>query len=197
MLLYIFGGLAVVVIAVLLVAATRPGTFRIARTVTIRATPDELYPLIEEPRAHEQWSPFVRRDPAMQKIYVGPVRGVGAALDFDGGNKSGAGRFTVTGVTPPRAVTMRLQMTKPMSCDNLVEFTLEPKGAETTDVTWAMSGGRPFFAKVMCLAIDMDDMCGRDFLDGLNRLKGIVEGETHPAASTAATAPVYAGAHAS
>jgi hypothetical protein len=124
MLLYILGALALVVVAVLLVAATRPGTFRIARTVS-----------------------------------------------------------------------MRLQMTKPMNCDNVVEFTLDPNGADTTDVTWTMSGGRPFFATVMCLAVDMDDMCGRDFLDGLNRLKSIVEGEA-PRATAATTAQAYAGAHA-
>jgi hypothetical protein len=177
MLTYILAALALVVLIALVVASRRPDTFRISRTVTVRAPAERIFPLIDEPRAHEQWSPFVRRDPNMKKTYVGPPRGVGAALDFDGGSKSGVGRLTVTGSAPPRSSTMRLQMTKPMGCDNVVEFTLAPRSTGVTDVTWAMSGGRPFFIKLMSLAFDMDDMVGRDFEDGLARLKGLVEND--------------------
>jgi hypothetical protein len=70
---------------------------------------------------------------------------------------------------------MRLQMTKPMACDNVVEFTVTPKNAGMTDVTWAMSGERPFFMRLIGLACDTDEMVGRDFDDGLARLKELVE----------------------
>jgi uncharacterized protein YndB with AHSA1/START domain len=183
MVTYILAGVALVVVIALFAASRRPDTFRIARTVTIRAPAERIFPLIDEPRAHEQWSPFVRRDPHMKKAYVGPTRGVGATLDFDGGSKSGVGRLMVTGSEPAHRSTMRLQMTRPMACDNVVEFTLVPKAPGITDVTWAMSGGRPFVIKLMTLACDMDGMVARDFDDGLARLKGLVESDTIQAGS--------------
>ena len=82
--------------------------------------------------------------------------------------------MTITDSTPPGKVTMRLQMFKPFAADNVVEFTLVPRGA-TTDVTWAMQGRQPYLAKVMCLFFDMDKMVGTDFAAGLASLKALVE----------------------
>jgi hypothetical protein len=41
---------------------------------------------------------------------------------------------------------MRLQMYKPFAADNVVEFTLAPRGA-ATDVTWAMEGVNPSWSR--------------------------------------------------
>ena len=65
-------------------------------------------------------------------------------------------------------------MTRPMACDNKVEFTLVPVGC-TTDVTWAMSGKSNLMSKLMCLAMDPDKMVGGQFEKGLADLKAIAE----------------------
>jgi hypothetical protein len=44
-----------------------------------------------------------------------------------------------------------------------------------TEVTWAMQGASPFFAKLVGLFIDMDHMIGRDFEAGLANLKALAE----------------------
>lgn len=69
---------------------------------------------------------------------------------------------------------MRLQMFKPFAADNVVEFTLVPRG-EATEVTWAIQGSQPFVGKVMSLVFDMDKMIGTDFAAGLGNLKTIIE----------------------
>ena len=69
-------------------------------------------------------------------------------------------------------------MTKPLKCDNTVEFTLEPEGTASnasTNVTWAMSGKQPLLAKVMNLFIDCDKMVGKEFEAGLANLKAKAE----------------------
>jgi len=174
MLKLILLGVAVVIAAILVYAATRPDVFRVQRTANINAPPEKIFPLIESLRSGEMWSPYYRKDPEMRGTYSGPESGVGAQFDFSGNKDVGSGRVTITDSSRPGKVTMRLQMFKPFAADNVVEFTLTPKGG-TTDVTWAMQGRQPYVAKVMCLFFDMDKMVGTDFAVGLASLKAIAE----------------------
>jgi hypothetical protein len=174
MLKLILLGIAVAIAVVLAYAATRPDTFRVQRTTTIKAPPDKIFPLINTLRSGEQWSPYYRKDPAMQGTYSGPDSGAGATFDFAGNKDVGSGRVTITGSSPPGNVTMRLQMFKPFAADNIVAFTLLPREG-ATDVTWSMQGRQPYLAKVMCLFFDMDKMVGTDFATGLASLKAIAE----------------------
>jgi hypothetical protein len=170
---YILIGL-VVVGAILIVATTRPDTFRVQRTATIDAPPETILPLIDSVKANAQWSPYFRKDPAMKSVYSGPERGPGARVEFDGNKEVGSGRLTVTDESTPEKVVMRLEMLEPFAADNRVEFTLVPKGA-ATDVTWSMEGPVPFLAKIIHLVFDMDRMVGTDFAAGLHNLKVIAE----------------------
>ena len=174
MLKIILLGLAVVIAGILVYAATRPDTFRVERTTSIEAPPEKIFPLIDDLRSGEQWSPYYRKDPAMRGTYSGPASGVGATFDFAGNKDVGSGRVSITGSSPHGKVTMRLQMFKPFAADNVVEFTLVPRG-QATDVTWAMQGRQPYVAKVMCLFFDMDKMVGTDFAAGLASLKALAE----------------------
>ena len=174
MLLILLTVVTLAIVSIAAYAATRPDTFRIARRTDIRAAPDAIFPLIEDLRSNEEWSPYYRKDPAMKGNYTGPARGAGAAFEFRGNKDVGAGRVTILDSAPPGKVTMRLQMFKPFSADNEVEFTLAP-GKEATEVTWAMQGKVPLLGKIMHLFIDCDRMVGRDFEVGLANLKSIVE----------------------
>ena len=164
------------IVAVLGYAATRPDTFRVERAARIAATPEQIYPWIEDLRANERWSPYYRKDPAMKSVYGGSTRGVGASVDFEGNREVGSGRVTITSSTPHRLVRMRLQMFKPIKGDNVVEYVLVPTGTGATEVTWALTGRQPFLGKVMSLVFDMDKMIGADFAAGLANLESLVEG---------------------
>ncbi len=50
---------------------------------------EKIFPLIDDPRAMNEWNPFVKADPNIKLSYCGPPNGVGAANDFDGNNKVG------------------------------------------------------------------------------------------------------------
>jgi hypothetical protein len=56
----------------------------------------------------------------------------------------------------------------------VVDFTLQPKG-DATEVTWAMQGETPYFAKIIHVFVDMDKMLGREFDAGLANLKAAAE----------------------
>lgn len=165
---------ALALAVVLVMAARRPDTFRVERSVAIAAPPERIFPLIADLRAFATWSPFEKKDPAMQRTYGGPPSGPGATYDFDGNAQVGKGRVQVTGAEPPRSVTMQLDMHSPMEAHNVVEFTLAPSGGTTT-VTWAMHGPSSFLPKLLGLFMDMEGMVGRDFEAGLAALKAAAE----------------------
>ncbi len=172
-LIYVAASLALLVLAVLGFASTRPGSFSIRRSRDIQAPPDRIFPLIDSPRRMNAWNPFLEPDPAVQLTYSGPERGPGATNAWAGNSNVGAGSFEIKEVIAPTRVVGRLIMLKPMAADNVVEFTLVPKG-DTTTVTWAMSGQQPLMAKVMTLFIDCDRMVGRQFDKGLASLESQV-----------------------
>ena len=162
-------GLLGAIAATLIAASTRPDQFRTARTLRIAAPPARLFPLINDLRQMNTWNPFALRETLGTAIYGGAASGPGQTFQF-AGPKSGSGSIEIVDATPVSKVVMRLLMTKPIKCDNQVEFTLEPEGA-ATNVTWAMSGRQPLLAKAMTLFVDCDKMVGRDFEAGLANLK--------------------------
>ena len=168
----------VAIIAVLLLvvafAATRPNTFRVARSTRIAAAPDKIYPLIDDFHRWTVWSPYEGLDPNLKRSYGGASSGVGATYEWEGDNKAGTGRMEILEAVAPAKVTIKLDFTKPFVAHNTAEFTLEPGGAGTI-VTWAVHGPQPMMAKVMSLFFSMDKMLGKDFETGLASLKTVVE----------------------
>jgi uncharacterized protein YndB with AHSA1/START domain len=159
---------------VLAVAATKPDTFRVVRSTAIKAPPEKIFPLINDFRQWSAWSPYEHKDPAMKKIYSGAAIGRGAVYEWNGDKNVGSGRITITDAVPPSKVMIDLDMITPFAASNKVEFTLVPNGGSTA-VTWEMEGGVPYFAKIIHVFLDMDQMVGKDFEAGLANLKASAE----------------------
>ena len=179
---YIAAALVVVIAGILIYAATRPDTFRVQRSATIKAPPEKIYTLINDLRGWSAWSPYEKKDPAMKRAFSGPPSGKGAVYEWDGNKNVGKGRMEITEATPPGKILIKLDFIKPFEGHNTAEFTMEPAkgpGGDSTVVTWAMYGPCPYVAKVMGvvmgLFINMDDMIGNDFAAGLANLKAVAE----------------------
>ena len=173
--LKIIGIVIVVVIAgVLILAATKPDTFRVQRAASIKAPPEKVFALINDFNRWGAWSPWEKKDPAMKRTFGATTSGKGATYAWEGNKEVGQGRMEIAESVPPSKVALNLDFVKPFQAHNLVEFTLEPKG-DTTNVTWAMQGDTPYFAKIIHVFINMDKMVGKDFEAGLTNLKAIAE----------------------
>lgn len=168
--------LVVVAGALLAFAATRPDTFRVQRTATIDAPPEEIFALINDFHRWRSWSPYEKLDPAMKRTHSGAASGRGAVYAWESEGKAGVGRMEITDVSQPSRVTIRLDFVKPFKARNTAEFTLQPNGRATT-VTWAMHGPNLFVGKVMGIFLDMDRMIGKDFEAGLATLKSLAEAD--------------------
>lgn len=170
----IAAALIVAVSAVLAYAATRPDTFRVQRTANIKASPDKIFPLINDLRGWTAWSPYEHKDPAMKRTYDGPPAGRGAVYAWDGDKNVGQGRMEIVEASSPSRIVIKLDFLRPFEAHNTATFTMLP-GGETTTVTWAMDGPALFIGKVMGVFVDMDKMIGSDFEAGLANLKTLAE----------------------
>lgn len=167
--------LLLVVAVILILASTRPDTFRVQRSITIQAPPEKIFPQIDTLASWKSWSPYEKLDPAMQRSYAGPASGKGAVYAWDGNGKVGAGRMEIIESLPASSVVFKLDFVRPLEGHNTATFTLLP-GADGTTVTWAMQGRAAYISKLMGLFFNMDDMIGKDFAAGLARLKTLSEG---------------------
>ena len=166
--------LVLAVAALLLYAATRPGTLAVRRSTSIKAAPDRIFPLINDFDRWPAWSPYEKKDPAMKRSRSGPPSGKGAIYAWDGNKDVGKGRMEIADTSPPNTITINLDFEKPFAGHNVVVFSIEPKG-DAASVTWAMQGRSPFIAKLLGVFINMDAMIGRDFEAGLANLKAAAE----------------------
>jgi uncharacterized protein YndB with AHSA1/START domain len=171
----IIGIVIVVLIAgVLILAATKPDTFQVQRATSIKAPPEKIFALINDFNRWGAWSPWEKKDPTMKRTFGAATSGKGAIYAWEGNKDVGQGRMEIAESVPPSRVAIRLDFVKPFEAHNLVEFTLKPNGEET-NITWAMRGETPYFAKIIHVFIDMDSMVGKDFETGLANLKAAAE----------------------
>lgn len=166
--------IAAAVLIVLGLAATKPNTFQVERTVTVNAKPEKIFPLINDLREQNRWSPWDKKDPAMKRTFSGAEKGVGAVYEWDGNKEIGAGRLEIMGSVAPSRVVMKLDFIRPMEAHNIAALTLDPRGPATA-VTWSIRGPMPFVSKIMCVFMDMDKMIGGEFEKGLADLKTLAE----------------------
>jgi uncharacterized protein YndB with AHSA1/START domain len=166
--------LAIVIAVILILAATKPDTFRVERTAVVNAPADKVFPLIADFHQWLNWSPWEGRDPALKRSYSGAERGKGAVYAWDGNKNVGSGRMEILEATSPSTVVIQLDFLKPFEAHNTAEFTMLPQGGATS-VIWVMQGPAPFLSKVMQVFMNMDRMIGRDFEAGLANLKTMTE----------------------
>lgn len=148
--------------------------FRYERSTVIAAPAERIIPHIEDLHAWVGWSPWEKMDPAMQRSYSGPEKGIGASYAWSS-KKAGTGNITLNESTPSK-LGFALNFIKPFKAENTCEFTFASVDGGTR-VTWAMSGKRTLMSKAFGLFMDMDKLVGRDFEKGLASLKERVESE--------------------
>jgi hypothetical protein len=169
--------LIIVVVAIagaLLAAATRPDDFRVERKLLVKASPEKLFPYINNLHGFDQWSPFKEKDPQLKGTFTGPDSGPGAKYEWVGNSQVGQGIMEIKSQTPNAQVLVQMTFIKPFPGVNTVDFSLKPQ-ADGTEVSWAIYGPQAFIPKVMGLFFSMDKMVGPDFEKGLQSLRKLAE----------------------
>ncbi|MDB5935096.1 MAG: hypothetical protein JWQ01_2440 [Massilia sp.] len=162
------------IVVVLGMAAMKPDTFSVRRTVRIQAPPEKIAAFITDFHQWTNWSPWEHLDPNMKRTFSGAPAGKGSIYEWEGNSDVGKGRMEILEATTPAQTVVKLDFLKPLESHSTTEFTLAPQDGATT-VTWNMHGPMPFLSRVMTVFMNMDDMIGKDFDKGLAQMKAAAE----------------------
>lgn len=135
-----------VVIMVGMIAFSRPNRFQIERSVTIQASSEVIFGLINDLQQWSRWH---------------PQQGHGPRLEI------------MQSISPTRVV-VAAHWQKPFVALNLNDFEILPSG-EVTTVRWSLSGPNLFVMKLMSVFVNMDRMMGQHFEKALTALKTAAE----------------------
>lgn len=166
--------------------STLPDDFTVSRSIVVDAPAAEVFPWVNNLHKSHEWSPWTKLDPKGKFTFEGPDEGKGAIFSWEGNDKMGAGRLTITDSLPNEQVTMKLEFKRPMEDTSTAKYILAPQG-EKTNVTWTMSGKYAnIVGKAICCLMNMDKVVGTQFEEGLSNLKTKVatasKGEAEPKA---------------
>jgi hypothetical protein len=178
-------GLAVVLVAFCGFIATRPSTFVVQRTATLKAPPDIAFAVVNDFHRWAEWSPWDKLDPQQKTTFEGAASGTGAKYGWSGNDQVGEGRMTIEESKPNELVRIKLEFIRPFASTNTTSFLFAP-APEGVSVTWKMEGNNDFMGKAFSVFMDMDAMLGKDFDKGLADLGKVAEAEVQKRAEAEA-----------
>lgn len=170
-LIKILGGLAALVLLLVLVAFAFPRQYRIERSVIINAKPEVVLAQVADLGAWKNWGAWQERDPQMKLSYSSPATGVGAWSAWES-KQEGNGRMTITTQTPVKVDYLLEFPDMGMKSNGSIELKPEAGGVR---VVWADAGDLGMNPMNRWVGLFLDGMIGPDFERGLSNLKKIVE----------------------
>jgi uncharacterized protein YndB with AHSA1/START domain len=157
--------------------ARQPESMHVERSIQIQAAPETIFPLVEDFRQWELWSPYEKLDPAARRTFSGAVRGTGSVYEWDANRKAGAGRMEIVEAAPARRVVIKLDFLRPFKGHKTAQFSFADLGGSTV-VTWAMYGEQTTLCKLVGTLMPMDRLIGGEFEKGLAALRRVAEKST-------------------
>ncbi len=169
-------GIALILGALALYAATKSPDMFVARDIVINASPEAIFPHINNSKKANDWMPWRESDPNVVMNYSGPEEGVGSKSSWDSNGQMGTGEALVIESIPNRSTKTQLTYTRPFHMSQIAEISLTPV-PEGTKVTWSVSGQQNFLFRFFGIFMNCDKMIGGEFEKGLANLKKTVESQ--------------------
>ncbi|MGQ0457523.1 MAG: SRPBCC family protein [Hyphomicrobium sp.] len=149
--------------------ALQPAVGTVSRSAVIAAPATKIFPLVNNLKTWNDWSPWAKLDPNAKSTFEGPDSGVGAIFKWSGNGEIGEGAIAIVESAADERLKLRLDFAKPFASTSDVEFAFQPEG-DGTRVTWTMTGERPFLARAICILFNADKMVGDMYEKGLANL---------------------------
>jgi effector-binding domain-containing protein len=165
--------LVAVLIVLAIVGLLLPRNTRVERSIAISRPASLIYATVNSFQLFPQWSPWQSLDPNMHQSTNGAREGVGAKLVWSGNDKVGSGTQVITASTPDHSVASDVDFGKMGTAKSTIVLVSQ---GSATRVTWTLDidmGASPIGHY---FGLMMDRMIGKDYEQGLSRLKTLVEG---------------------
>jgi uncharacterized protein YndB with AHSA1/START domain len=166
--------LIVIVLIILVLGMIAPNDYKVERTVVIDKPRDVVFNKIKYLKNHDEWSPWAHKDPDMKKEFRGEDGEVGFVSAWEGNKDVGSGEQEIKKLVENERLESELRFLKPFksTSDAYVNLTDVDGG---TEVAWGFTGSNKFPINIMMMFMNMDKTVGKDFQEGLGRLKDLLE----------------------
>ena len=171
-LLYIILGLIVLIAILALVA---PKDYNVSRSIEIARPKAEVFEHLKYLKKQQEWSPWAKRDPDMISKFTGVDGEVGAINYWKGNKEVGEGEQEITQIVEGKRIEGELRFLKPFKSTSDSYLEVYEAGQDKTKVIWGFKGKNKFPMSIMMLFMNMDKAVGKDFEEGLQSLKTIME----------------------
>lgn len=169
--LYILAAIGVVVIILGLIA---PKSYEVSRSIEVKRNLKETFSYLRSLKKQDEWSPWGKRDPNMKKEFEGTDGQVGAISRWEGNKEVGSGEQETMNIVENELIETQLRFLKPFKSTSDA-FLKVDEIADGTKVTWGFKGKNKFPMSIMMIFMNMEKAIGKDFGEGLQSLKEILE----------------------
>lgn len=172
-LIYILAG---IVALILILAAIAPNKYNVSRSIVINRPLAEVFQYLKYIKNQDYWSPWKSRDPDMKQTFTGEDGHIGFISAWESDHKNvGAGEQELTKIENNSRIETELRFFKPWKSVSYGYFeTYEQKDGQTK-VVWGFHGNNKFPMSIFMLFFNMDKAVGKDFEEGLHKLKEVLE----------------------
>ena len=170
--LYIVSAIIALVVIVSLVA---PKAYHVHRNIIINRPLPEVYHYLKFIKNQDHWSPWKKKDPNMKQTTVGIDGEIGFINKWEGNKDVGSGEQELTRLVENQIVESQLRFFKPWKSQSDAYLKVNKIDANSTEVVWGFQGENKPPMNIFMLFFNFDKAVGKDFEEGLNSLKAILE----------------------
>ncbi|MBW8241168.1 SRPBCC family protein [Muricauda oceani] len=160
---------------ILLLAAIAPKSYNVSRAIEINRPKDVVFAYVKSLKNQDEWSPWGKRDPNMTTEFTGIDGEAGVTNKWKGNKQVGEGEQEITKIVEGKRIESELRFLKPFKSTSDAYIETVEVGSDRTKVIWGFSGKNVFPMSIMMLFMSMDKAVGKDFEEGLDSLKQILE----------------------
>jgi len=169
-------GIAGFVVLLLIVALFTKKDYGVVREVTINKPKSEVFEYIKLLKNQDNFSVWANKDPEMKKDFHGTDGTVGFTSAWDSKiSDVGKGEQEILKIIDGERIDYEIRFIEPFASTSLANLTVESVSESQTKVKWGFTGKMKYPANLFLLTMDMEGMIGKDFQDGLNKLKMVLE----------------------
>ncbi len=150
--------------------------YSVERSIIINKPIAEVFDYIKLLKNQNNYSVWAKVDTSMKKEYSGVDGTVGFISGWDSENKNvGKGEQEIVKITNGQRIDYELRFMKPFKAVNPAFMRTETISDTETNVVWGFNGRMNYPMNLMLLIMNIEQMIGNDFENGLKTLKDILE----------------------
>ena len=159
----------------MILAYTSPTEYAVEREITINKSKEEVFAYLKLLKNQNEWGPWYKKDPTMKQEFRGTDGQPGFVSSWKGNSETGEGEQEIKKITEGERIDTELRFKQPWESKADSYITTESTGQNQTKVRWGMKGETPRPWNVLLLFMNMDQMVGKEFQEGLANLKTKME----------------------